>query len=378
MANIARLHFKLEQLVKDGCFIQTEQDQFLILTNCNSSESSFEENHFKPFVTLSPFYCDPTKNIHTYNDFEYLDKTEILDCLQELIFKNETNKQRMFKQNWQTPLFSDFNDSFQTIQNWIQSNEVQKAVPTIFERSSWTPTSVFEKLFLLKNAIENSAQHQRVYAIFNSEYGMIGATPEVLFELKGTHLKTMALAGTLQKTESTQAKDLLNSTKDLDEHNFVVEFIKNNLSTYGDVKSIGPAILELPTLYHLKSDIEVKNINIDPFNLLKALHPTPALGIFSTTQNWKILQKLPFQKNRNWFGAPLGIALSKDHFLALVCIRNIEWNSHESFISVGCGIVKESKVEKEWDELFYKRMAVKKLLNLSALEEKTPFLENNL
>ena len=51
--------------------------------------------------------------------------------------------------------------------------------------------------------------------------------------------------------------------------------------------------------------------------------------------------------------------------LFLVAIRNIQWDVDKTLLGSGCGIVSESKIEREWNELTLKRKAVKELLHLS-------------
>ncbi|MNL49201.1 chorismate binding enzyme [compost metagenome] len=48
--------------------------------------------------------------------------------------------------------------------------------------------------------------------------------------------------------------------------------------------------------------------------------------------------------------------------LCLVAIRNMQWNGQFAMIGSGCGVVAASELEREWRELYQKRLSVKKIL----------------
>ncbi len=371
----------------DGCVVQTEFDSFLLLSNPTQLDFSFlkEFKSAKLSISssskcfLSPFYREYDLQFCQYSHGLTINRADLTNLLKGFI--NHAQKTLPNIQDntlntnqsitWTQPGFIEFEKSFTQIKSWFAQYGTQKAVPTIYEYSTWIPNSYFTRAQLLLNSIENSAQHQKVYGVFHEgrlnttnhpKFGMIGSTPEILFELKNGNLKTVAIAGTLKKSPTTQKDDLLKSQKDLHEHHCVVQFITNKLSRFGAVSTKGPYVVELPTLYHLKTDINIDHVDIEPLNLINLLHPTPALGMLSSFQNWTDLSRLPFQKDRQYYGTPLTIQIDENHFLSLVCIRNLEWNKTGSYISSGCGIVWESQLIAEWDELELKRESVKKML----------------
>jgi isochorismate synthase EntC len=48
----------------------------------------------------------------------------------------------------------------------------------------------------------------------------------------------------------------------------------------------------------------------------------------------------------------------------LVAIRNIQWQDEKIRLGSGCGIVKSSQIEREWQELKLKRESVKRMLSI--------------
>jgi menaquinone-specific isochorismate synthase len=149
----------------------------------------------------------------------------------------------------------------------------------------------------------------------------------------------------------------------------VVQDILQSLANYGELKTAGPQILELPTLFHLKTDIQCeipKDHTFSFFNACRALHPTPALGVSPRTYGYEWMKSLPEQRERRGFGAPWGISWSKDEALCLVAIRNLQWDKSGCRIGSGCGIVAQSDLKQEWRELAQKRQSVKKVLGLES------------
>lgn len=265
---------------------------------------------------------------------------------------------------WSTMSEEPFRVSFEQIQNKFQNSELRKAVPISFQEGilKWEKSGVWRLVSNLLDAPETLIP----YGFWTPNDGFVGATPEILFEAYQGRVESMALAGTASKKER-QAKDLLTDKKELSEHDFVVQEILESLQNMGDFKAEPLQVLELPTLWHLLTPIRGKVSNVSPFDLVKALHPTPALGVFPRKYGWQWLQDLPLQKERGSFGAPLVFRLGSDHCVALVCLRRIEWKGDRARIFAGCGLVKQSHFDREWLEIQNKIDSVKKVLRLESL-----------
>jgi menaquinone-specific isochorismate synthase len=243
---------------------------------------------------------------------------------------------------------------------------LKKAVPIVFEQAPQTITPSRRAAMILE--LLKAPMNLYIYGFWQNGAGTLGATPEVLLSQKNKTLKTMALAGTCPK-EETQRRSLLEDPKERHEHDLVVQDIRASLEAYGDLQTDGPHILELPTLYHLKTDITCTLSSPQGFSFFEAcrkLHPTPALGVSPRNYGYQWMRELPEQKDRGGFGAPWGLQWSEDEALCLVAIRNIQWSTQGSRIGSGCGIVAQSELQQEWRELFQKRQSVKKVLGLQS------------
>ncbi|WP_413558832.1 chorismate-binding protein [Bdellovibrio sp. HCB209] len=267
------------------------------------------------------------------------------------------------KAQWQEPAESDFQKDLEVIQGKINANTIQKAVPVIFARSQQTVTAAERAQLIL--TLMDAPETLYVFGFWQNGEGILGATPETLFDYDQGILKTMALAGTCPKSDKTERQSLLLDEKEMQEHHLVVEDLTQRLGRWGAVQSHGPMILELPTLYHLKTDFQVRcQAKPDFRELVMDLHPTPALGVAPRSAGYKWLQELPGQEGRQRYGAPIAF-MGQEEALCLVAIRNLQWNQNESMIGSGCGVVAASEFTREWRELFQKRLSVRKILGLN-------------
>lgn len=263
--------------------------------------------------------------------------------------------------SWRQPSSEDFAHVFHEIQENIQNGNLQKTVPFV---SEWLPclnTEIHE--YLLSAATRHRAP-QFPYAWWNRKEGMAGATPEWLFKVNGTLLETMALAGTARKEDAA----LFNlDRKEIREHEYVAHTIMEKLSLFGSVTREPREIVDLKNLIHFLSIIRVElSAPVTSLNgLIARLHPTPALGPlprtaenFALTCGWR-----HYLHCRKKYGAPFGL-LHEGRFQCAVAIRGIHWDRERLYLPSGCGMIAESKLTQEWNELLLKRNAVRKIFGL--------------
>lgn len=187
-------------------------------------------------------------------------------------------------------------------------------------------------------------------------YAFYGASPELLASTHGRALDTMALAGSAARG-ATDAADqrlgdrLLGSAKDRQEHEIVVEKMRDRLAPLTESLDISsPALLKLRNIQHINTPIRgtlKQQTGILP--LVEALHPTPALGGDPRPDALRLIRELePIP--RGWYGAPVGwIDTNLDGQFA-VAIRSAVAQESRAWIYAGAGIVAESVPELEWEE----------------------------
>jgi menaquinone-specific isochorismate synthase len=263
---------------------------------------------------------------------------------------------------WQPPDAEAFRKIFDDVMGRMQRGELRKAVPAVAEHTVWVESEWREFLAELGPGPGGS-----VFGCQLGALGFAGRTPEILFRLRGNRLHTMALAGT---APAGSMHVLLENRKLLREHELVVEVLRERLSALGDV-TIGPRhTLPLGRMAHLCTEVDA--VLDDPSwvhrgeELIRLLHPTPALGIAPRTpETLALLHRFRDAMNiPRHFGAPLGIK-HPGGLEVLVAIRGVFWENGAASLPAGCGLVEGSECETEWAELELKRRCVRQALGLN-------------
>jgi menaquinone-specific isochorismate synthase len=184
----------------------------------------------------------------------------------------------------------------------------------------------------------------------------IGSTPEILAYKENTMLHTMALAGSQALTEVASVEEisneLLNSKKNKAEHDFVVDGIKTALANFTTdiTHDVSPSVMTLPNILHLKTNISADiKVGTPLIQVIKSLHPTPALGGNPRENALELIDKLEVI-DRGWFGSPIGYLTGDNNGKFVVAIRSALITPLEVIIYAGAGIVKGSKADTEWQE----------------------------
>jgi menaquinone-specific isochorismate synthase len=306
-------------------------------------------------------------------NFETTFEVSTLELLQHLTELNLSSSVEPL--HWPAPPKDRFERAFDHLQNEIRKGILEKGVPFTFERAnaSMTPPRLLASLkAMLTYALERPVMPYGFWetGVHGAE-GILGCTPELLFRRDGKTIRTMAMAGTRRHDEQGRLP-LLDDPKERREHQLVINSIASELQPFGEVIVEMTEVAVLPQLSHLKTLIELhpekSDVSFD--ELIRSLHPTPALGAFPREAGWKWLQLLESQNDlqRGRYGAPFGAvwkdAQGQDQGLAVVAIRNVQWQDERILLCAGCGVIAESEFEREWQEVNGKIRAVKGILAL--------------
>jgi isochorismate synthase EntC len=340
---------------RDFAFVQTAPDRVFV------GWGPFEQQPFRrserPAFYVSDFFLDdvhPWRHPATWEELSF----------EELATRFPEDDAPVIE--WEPPSLDDFTRLFESARDAMQRGDFNKIVPVLFEngrfvkRGNWW-RYFFEKLVLLPPGL-------RAYGYSHHQHGMIGATPEVLFEAEAHGYRTMALAVTRPVLRATE---LLSDPKERREHRLVVDDIVRRLSPFGNIE-IGPlGLLRLPHIAHLMTPIFFAendgNEKMSFAEMVRRLHPTAALGVSPRTQageRW--LREADRGVKRRTFGAPFGIEREDLSALALVAIRNVQWHGDEVRVGSGAGMLPESQLDREFEELRQKRDQVKSLFHIES------------
>ena len=359
-SNHSITHFELSNFLASGAFFRRADKYFLFagLRTCSGDGKSQANS-----VTYYDFYETGKNRKYVADRFYELSRDEFYHLLGGYLEQVLLSSSHQNEYEWTNPREQDFQDSYSRIMTLISQGQITKAVPVGFARCQAEFSLGAQVKALLHLLKLDSALYP--YGFWADGVGSIGATPELLFEVEGLQLQTMALAGTLPKGSSTTAADLMKSTKDLYEHQLVVQDLFQVLKSLGSVRFYGPSILELPMLFHLITRFSVElHEEHSASRFVQWLHPTPALGVAPRGYGFRWMQDLPGQEERQGFGAPLLFEFGENKSVCLVSIRQLQWGPFGMKIGAGCGIVKESQFQVEWRELLRKIDSVRQVLGI--------------
>ncbi|MBC7302520.1 MAG: isochorismate synthase [Nocardia sp.] len=188
-----------------------------------------------------------------------------------------------------------------------------------------------------------------VYAVDLSAAGrsgetLIGATPEVLVARHGDHISLHPLAGTLPRRadpaqDAAQAQELLSSTKNHEEHAFVIDWIRQQLAPVCAELRIpdAPELLSTEQVWHLATPIHgvLRDPSTTALDLALLLHPTPAvngtpfaaaLDAITTDEPW-----------RGFYGGAVGWCGDDGDGEWVVAIRGGELSADQRVLRAGAG-----------------------------------------
>lgn len=262
-----------------------------------------------------------------------------------------------------TPM-ADFAQRFAGVMHLIERGELQKAVPIAarFSRDIVSPRRVRSMLVAAIKYAHQQPLH--IYGWWQAGSGILGVTPETLFEIPagGKTLHTMALAGTRRPGNAT----ILADRKERLEHQVVVDSIVQRLLPLADVRTGPVSEVELPNLVHLQTPIEaIPHTPVTFDRWVHALHPTPAVGAWPMARGQAWLDEQERELPRGRHGAPFGFIDPQDGSArCLVAIRNVQWTPQEARMIAGCGVVRGSQLENEWREVNAKIESIRAALAL--------------
>ena len=192
---------------------------------------------------------------------------------------------------------------------------------------------------------------------FTPDRTFISCSPERLFRRHQNELYTEALAGTTirgfnQEEDDALAQQLLDDSKNSHENQLVREHIVSMLSPLSQYVGADelPNIFKLNHIQHLHRSIRAElKTGVNDFQLLQALHPTPAVGGLPRQAAMTFIRQ---QEGyiRGWYAGACGY-LNKYESEFSVAIRSALIEPKTISLFAGAGIVAGSNPQSEWQEL---------------------------
>ena len=266
--------------LQSGAVLQTSEDEFTLIWGPFSKLSDLDHSVSDEKTTIyKPEFWDFTDNKSglclTGAQELQINRSELLS----LLVHYGSTKMNI---QWDPIDESGFRDQFNWSFQKFFEHKLKKTVPIICQQGQ----ILFQKkhlAFALQSVIQD-IHFGYTYGFWENESGYLGHTPELVLDWSAQTqiLKTVALAGTQEKQIDNQ--QILKNSKILNEHQIVSddlnEVLKNVLPT-SQIQIQGPSVLELKYLNHLKTSLEIQNVNRkQAVQVLKSIHPSAALGIY--------------------------------------------------------------------------------------------------
>lgn len=233
-----------------------------------------------------------------------------------------------------------------------------------------------DALKIYKNLRKINPSPFMYYLKFNNkknEQKVIGASPELLFSLRDGEMTTKPLAGTINrgkniKEDQILAGVLLNDPKERAEHMMLVDMYRNDI---GKVARFGT--VKIRDLMNIKKFSHVQHISSeivglikpgeDMFSSLASNFPAGTVSGAPKIETIKIIDSNESEARGPYGGGVGSFGFNGDCTFALA-IRSLFISGNNAFTQTSSGIVYDSKINKEYEEIERKLSAMKKAINL--------------
>jgi menaquinone-specific isochorismate synthase len=219
---------------------------------------------------------------------------------------------------------------------------------------------IFNQTIKVEQVLHHLLKEQAESFVFAFESNgdcFIGASPERLIKKDGENLFSTCLAGSIARGTSVIEDQnlgnlLLSDNKNLNEHQFVVDMIKNAMEEFCREIFIPkfPQLMKMRYIQHLYTPVSgISKENTSLLKVLEHLHPTPALGGMPKNEAIEKIREVE-ELDRGFYAAPIGWLDLNGNGEFAVAIRSGLIQGNEASLFAGCGIVENSDAESEFLE----------------------------
>ena len=214
-----------------------------------------------------------------------------------------------------------------------------------------------------------------------SDKTIIAASPENLLSLQHPFIQSDAIGGTVLREKTTNpspdslparfghgllttGNDSVENRKLLKEHLIIAQDIYQRLDPLCQSLKmpVSPVLMKLHNLYHLETPIQGRLMaQFDIFDVINALHPTPAVAGFpaDSARQW-LLKNENYQ--RGWYTGAFGWLDGQKNGEFSVMLRCALIKDDEINLFAGAGLIAESDPELEWYETETKMQTILEML----------------
>ncbi|AWB82049.1 isochorismate synthase [Corynebacterium yudongzhengii] len=202
---------------------------------------------------------------------------------------------------------------------------------------------------------------------------LVGSSPEVLVKRQGSTVTAYPLAGSAPRQADAGAdkavgEQLAASTKDLDEHRYVVEHLRHGLAPLCENLNIPstPELTQTAEMWHLATPVigTLRNPQTTALELALRLYPTPAVCGTPTDAAEALIHTA--ESDRGFYGGAVGWCDADGEGEYMVAIRcaEVAGDGRLARAWAGGGIVADSDADTELEETTAKLKTILRSLDL--------------
>lgn len=209
--------------------------------------------------------------------------------------------------------------------------------------------------------VVNEQPESYLFGIERNDMLFFGASPERLVKVENGRAYSSCIAGSIKRGATSEedqslGTSLLQDNKNRGEHHYVVEMITETFEKNCITVKVPqqPKLLKIRDIQHLYTPVEgqlAEGATI--LQLVKDLHPTPALGGVPRQNSMSIIRESE-PMNRGLYAAPIGWLDADGNGEFAVAIRSAALVGNQAYLYAGGGIVADSEAQSEYEETLVK------------------------
>lgn len=305
-------------------------------------------NKKKGFV-FAPFQTNKETPIWFLTANEIIDDGSDLQQQEEFLLQLPDRIQYIQHPEIPSTSKNKYSDSFSKLMQDLETDQIDKVILSKIVSKQRNNETLFELFARLSKTYPQAFTY---FIHLNTGELWMGASPELLLEQKENEIRTMALAGT-QTLANQELANLVWNTKEQKEQAYVADYVGAILQSRVGMNGFEQSetySVQAGNLAHLRTDFRIQK-DVDrtlAFDLIKKLHPTPAVcGIPLEAAKNKI-EKTETHRRKYYTGF-LG-PIHSDSLSLFVNLRCMQILPEYYALYVGGGITRDSELEKEWLE----------------------------
>ena len=255
--------------------------------------------------------------------------------------------------------------------DYIRAGDIFQVVPSQRWKQAFTLPP-----FTLYRALRRTNPSPYMFYFNFGKYQIVGASPEILVQVKGTQVTIRPIAGTRPRGASEaedQAleKDLLNDPKERAEHLMLLDLGRNDVGRVAKTGTVNPneqfIIERYSHVMHIVSNVvgELSDEH-DALSALLAGLPAGTVSGAPKVRAMQIIDELETEK-RGVYGGGFGYFSANGDMDICIALRTAVIKDQMLYVQAGGGVVYDSDPEAEYQETVNKSKALKQAAIEAAL-----------